>query len=72
MAAGLYTAVPDGAKDGPAGFVHHVRLLMSRSLIIVILLLVVLVGGAFLLAGMNTEVAPKRVEKAMLDETVAK
>ncbi len=44
---------------------------MSRSLIIVILLLVLLVGGAILLAGIDSEVAPKRVEKAMLNESVA-
>lgn len=45
---------------------------MSRSLLIVILLLVVLVGGAVLLAGKDTEIAPVRVEKAMLNEVAAK
>jgi hypothetical protein len=45
---------------------------MSRSLLILILLLVVLIGGAVWLASMDTEVAPVRVEKAMLNEAVAK
>jgi hypothetical protein len=44
---------------------------MSRSTILLLLFLVLIVGGAFLLAGINTEVAPVRVEKAMLNEAQA-
>jgi hypothetical protein len=44
---------------------------MSRSTILLILVLILIVGGAYLLAGRNTEVAPVRVEKAMLNEAEA-
>jgi hypothetical protein len=44
---------------------------MSRSTILFILFLIVVLGGAFLLAGIDTEVAPVRVEKAMLNEVQA-
>lgn len=45
---------------------------MSRSLLIIILLLVVLIGGAVWLSSMDSEVPQVRVEKAMLNEAVAK
>lgn len=41
---------------------------MSRFSLLLILILVVIVGGILLLASMDTEVAPTRVEKAMLNE----
>jgi len=44
---------------------------MSRSTIIILLILVLIIGGIFLLAGIDTEVAPTRVEKAMQNETQA-
>lgn len=44
---------------------------MSRSTILFVLFLILVVGGAVLLAGINTEVAPVRVEKAMLNEAQA-
>jgi len=44
---------------------------MSRSTILLLLFLILIVGGAFLLAGIDTEVAPARVEKAMLNEAQA-
>ena len=44
---------------------------MSRSTILLLLFVMLVVGGAFLLAGINTEVAPVRVEKAMVNEAQA-
>ena len=41
---------------------------MSRSTILFIMFLLLIVGGAFLLSGIDTKVAPVRVEKAMLNE----
>lgn len=41
---------------------------MSRFSIILILIVVVLVGLVVLLASVNTEVPPARVEKAMLND----
>ena len=41
---------------------------MSRSTIMFVMFLLLIVGGAFLLAGIDTKVAPVRVEKAMLNE----
>jgi hypothetical protein len=45
---------------------------MSRSTILLLLFALLIVGGAFLLAGIKTEVAPVRVEKAMMNEAEAK
>ncbi|WP_203234600.1 hypothetical protein [Sphingomonas solaris] len=44
---------------------------MSRFSLLLILILVVIVGGIILLGTVNTEVAPVRVEKAMLNEASA-
>jgi hypothetical protein len=44
---------------------------MSRSSLVIVLVLVVLIGGAILLSTVNTEVAPRPVEKAMLNEAAA-
>lgn len=41
---------------------------MSRFSLLLILILVVIVGGILLLATVDTEVAPARVEKAMLND----
>ncbi len=45
---------------------------MSRPMLILILVLVAVVGALVALANVNTEVAPARVEKAMLNEAAAK
>lgn len=45
---------------------------MSRFGIVLILLLVLIVGGVILLSTVDTEVAPKQVEKVMLNEAAAK
>ncbi len=45
---------------------------MSRPLLILILVLVLIVGALVALANVKTEVAPVRVEKAMLNEAPAK
>lgn len=45
---------------------------MSRFSIILILILVAIVGLIVLLATVDTEVPPVRVEKAMLNEAAAK
>ena len=44
---------------------------MSRSMLVLIVVLVALVGALVALASVNTEVAPARVEKAMLNEAAA-
>lgn len=44
---------------------------MSRLSIVLILILVAVVGLIVLLASVNTEVPPARVEKAMLNEAAA-
>jgi len=44
---------------------------MSRSSLILIVVLVVLIGGVVWLSMVDTEVAPTRVEKAMLNEAAA-
>jgi len=44
---------------------------MSRASLILIVLVIVLIGGAVLLANKDTEVAPVRVEKDMLNEAAA-
>jgi hypothetical protein len=41
---------------------------MSRLSIVLILILVALIGLVVLLASVNTEVPPTRIEKAMLNE----
>ena len=45
---------------------------MSRPLLILLIVLLVIVGALFALSSVNTEVAPKPVEKAMLNEAQAK
>ena len=45
---------------------------MSRPLLILLLVLLLIVGALFALSSMNTEVAPRPVEKAMLNEAAAK
>lgn len=45
---------------------------MSRPTLILVLVLVVIVGALIALANVNTEVAPKPVEKAMLNEAAPK
>jgi hypothetical protein len=44
---------------------------MSRSLVILLLIIAVVVGGLFVLAGMDTEQAPVRVEKVVPNEKLA-
>lgn len=44
---------------------------MSRSSLLLILVLLLIVGGALFLASRDTEVAPVRVEKAVLNEALA-
>jgi hypothetical protein len=45
---------------------------MSRPILILVLILVAIVGLVVWLANVDTEVAPVVVEKAMLNEAVAK
>ena len=45
---------------------------MSRPMLIMIVILVAIVGAVVALASVHTEVAPARVEKAVLNEAAAK
>jgi len=45
---------------------------MSRSALLFLLLLVLLIGGAFFLAGRNSEVPTQRIEQDVTNEALAR
>ena len=65
MAAGLYTEGAHRAKAArlPA---QPRKTSMSRASLILLFVVLIIVGGAVYLASMNTEVATKQVEKAVV------
>jgi hypothetical protein len=68
MAAGLYTQPPHRAK---ARAQITQGKIMSRTSLILIAVAVLIVAGLVVLANINTEVPPVRVEKAVSNEALA-